>query len=772
MGAALSSAHLCFYNSGMNSKHLICTCLFLFALGMCSKVDSQENHYSRTVQAVGLGGSLVAQARNPAAIFWNPSLLAALKDRELFITVNDLFEFNELSVSDFYPAVGTIGFAFSRVSTDTSNIDGGALAWGRRFTDWLTIGSRFSFDKQGSTSFVSGSWGLLLGNPRFGTFDYNWKSKGETVFRERFNLGVSFQDIPIRRKLFDFSTLLGVSYLFPRIGFLLNAGYHIQKGKNTSHFGVGYQVTQHIKILSGISEFDPDEFGLGLGYTHDNLSVNFAYSAIHKRILFSVNTRISSSPKDRANPYLRNGKTALQDRNYRAAKRNFNYYLAYDIASPTSDSVRSIVEVLSNRIARNKTRVDSLLMAALTYLSSGEPKYLRAAYLYNRVLEMEPENEIANSKLNALKPIIDRNVKKFIDDGIAKFETEQYSEAKKQFNRVLIFDPSNTTAHDYLTKIEQTFTDLGEEYFYRGVGYYRQRNYKQAQKEFTTALSYNPNLSEAKSYLTKAKARISDNRTKIMQLLEEARVLEKRKKYYDATNKYLAVLALDRANNVARSRITALRPQIVRFVKRMFNEGVDYYRHKNYKKAENIFRRVLTMEPKHKAAKQNLVKLLEEKDNQVNNLLSEASKAVAKNDFSKASKYYSQAEVLDPGNKNIVTGRKNIETKRRVFKLLKEARKKFKEHKYLQAIDYYENVLTIDSQNTVVKNELVRTKKALNDAVERHFNYGIQLYTQDKYEKAIKVMDDVLRVQPNHEGAMEYKKQAIERLKALKKLNK
>ena len=714
----------------------------------------------------------MTQARNPAAIFWNPSLLAALKDRELFITVNDLFEFNQLSISDFYPAVGTIGFAFSRVSTDTSNIDGGALAWGRRFTDWFTIGSRFSLDKQGDTSFISGSWGLLFGNPRFGTFDYNWKSKTETVFRERFNFGVSFQNIPIRKTLFDFSTLLGVSYLFPHVGLLLNAGYHIQKGENTTHFGVGYQVTQHVKIIGGLSEFDPDEFGFGLGYTQDNLSVNFAYSAIHKRILFSVNTRISSSPKDRSGPYLKRGKTALKNRNYRTAKRNFNYYLAYDIASPTSDSVRSIVAVLSNRIARNKTRVDSLLMAALTYLSSGEPKYLRAAYLYTRVLEVEPENEIANSKLNALKPIIERNVKKFIDDGIAKFETEQYLEAKKQFNRVLIFDPSNTTAHDYIAKIEQTFSDLGEEYFYRGVGYYRQRNYKQAIEEFTTALTYNPNLSEAKSYLEKAKARISDNRAKIMQLLEEARALEKRKKYYDATNKYLAVLKLDKANNVARARITDLRPQIVRFVNRTFNTGMDYYRHKNYKKAETVFRRILAIDPKHKAAKQNLAKLLDEKKNQVNHLLSEASNAVVKNDFSKASKYYSQAEELDPGNKDIETGRKNIATKRQVLQLMKKARKKFKAHKYLQAINDYESVLSIDSQNKVARTELSRTKKALNDAIERHFNYGIQLYTQDKYEKAIKVMDDVLRIQPNHKGAMEYKKQAIERLKALKKLNK
>jgi len=48
--------------------------------------------FGPNARSMALGGSLVVQARDPSAIYWNPAALSGLKDRTMLISVNDPFE--------------------------------------------------------------------------------------------------------------------------------------------------------------------------------------------------------------------------------------------------------------------------------------------------------------------------------------------------------------------------------------------------------------------------------------------------------------------------------------------------------------------------------------------------------------------------------------------------------------------------------------------------------------------------------------------------------
>jgi len=713
----------------------------------------------------------VTQVRDPSAIFWNPALLSALKDRELLVTVNNLFEFNQLSATQFVPGKGTFGAALSRLADSTGNIDGATLAWGRRFAPWLTLGSRVTVETQNDNWFSSFAWGFYVGKPRLGTIGTPWRRQQATTLLERLNFGMTFQDIPLSNDMFDFSALLGLSYLWPKVGLLLNSGYHVQAGENVLHVGVGFELTPGVKLLSGVTDGDLDQLGLGLSYAHRNLVFNVAYSTATKQLLFSLSARISSAPSVLARPHLRRARSHLSARHYQAASTELKKYLSFELANPESDSIQKVVEVLDAQVARIKYTVDSLLTAAGTYLSPArEPKYLRAAYLYTRVLELDPGNESAQAGLRILQPVVAQSVNRFLEDGIAKFENKQYVDAQKQFFRVLIFAPEHSEAKAYLTKIEQALSDIAEEHFYRGVGYYRQKNYQVAKREFESALRYDPKLGEAESYLAKTKRKIAEMGSRLDQLLADARSLERRGRYFEATNKYLQVLRIDSQNPTAQSRIDVLRPRVARAVNERFNEGMRYYREGDYRRAQRILAGVLSIDPKHKAAKLNLAKIKQERREQVKHLLATADEALRKNDYEQARKLYAEVLQIDPDNERAKAANDEIALKVKTDGLLERARKLVMAQDYVKAIDVYHDALGLQPGNNAVKLELADAEKLLAEALEKRFNHGIRLYTQDRYEEAIKVMDEILSINPQHRGAREYRRQASERLKALKKL--
>ncbi|NIV96825.1 tetratricopeptide repeat protein, partial [candidate division KSB1 bacterium] len=571
-------------------------------------------------------------------------------------------------------------------------------------------------------------------------------------------------------RLFEPSAQLGLSYLIPSLDVLFNSGYHINKGKNTNHLGLGFELNQNVRIFSGLEELDFDKWGVGMGYTHDNFIFGFSYSAELTRILFSLTARISPAPEVLASPYYENAFENFNSKNYKTASHQFRKYLSFDLRNSRSDTARHLVRFLEKKLARDQMMVDSLLTVTSKLLTQGEKQYLRAALILSKILELDPDNLKARSKLATLSAHVDKFVKKSLADGIFEFQGGKYFEAKQSFNRVLLFDKENRAAQNYLSRIDKILKDLGEEYFYRGVGYFRQKNYVRAKEEFLRALKYNPDLGEAKSYLDRTARKLRETNQKIADLIQQGQELEKKKEYVDATNKYLAVLKLDKSNSFVKSRIKVLRPKVNRYIQNEYNRGLKHYRNEAYLEAQEAFSTVLSIDPNHTAARTRLRDLRQEKKAKASSYLKQADLAFRKRQWQTALEMYSKVINLNPGSSLAVERIAEIEQKKHIDDLLKKARAHFSSQDYKEAVEVYETVLQLDPNNQIAKAELDSTQNTIDDLVEKYFNDGINLYTLDRYQEAIEMWNKALALKPDHESSLAYKQQALERIEALKKM--
>ncbi|MFQ5753059.1 MAG: tetratricopeptide repeat protein, partial [bacterium] len=540
----------------------------------------------------------------------------------------------------------------------------------------------------------------------------------------------TIRNIPIVNKLFEPSAFLGASYLLPGEKLLLNTGYHIREGENTKHVGLGMELNRYVTIFTGFEELTFNKWGAGMTYSQDNFGFNLTYAAELKKLLVTLTVRLSPNPKVLAAPYYERGTEYFKSGNYKYATKELKKYLSYDLQESNSDTARFLVKALEKKSTRKQFVVDSLYIVVDKLLNKREPQYLRAALILTNIIRLDENNLKARTKLTAIKPVLDDFIRKSLADGISEYASKKFHDAKNSFKRVLLFDNNNESALLYLSRIDSVFTLLGTESFYRGIGYFHQNNYTMANKEFMRALSYNPNMQEARSYLARTNKKLNSLERQVRLLLKEAHTLEKRKKYIDATRVYNEVLKLDGGNEEARARIAKLKPK------------------------QRVEKKSL-LEKREKAAL----------------YFAQAEKFFQQQDWRSAFELYEEVLELDPSNLKAIQGKKEAQKKLQIRTLLVEARKNFIERKYVEALNDYKKVMVLAPDNVDSKIGFAETKNKIDDLVEEYFNDGINLYTLDRYQEAIEKWDKALQLNPNHKGSLEYKKQAQERIKALKKLN-
>jgi len=387
-----------------------------------------------------------------------------------------------------------------------------------------------------------------------------------------------------------------------------------------------------------------------------------------------------------------------------------------------------------------------------------------------KILELDGSYLKARRMLANLTPFIDEFIKKSQIAGVQKFESKQYLESKENFNKILLFKKNDEIALRYLSEIDGILGDLGGEYFSRGVGYYRQKNFVLAKIEFLLALEYSPNLEEANSYLKRTIEKMEEYHEEISKLLTVADSFENRREYVEATKKYIQVIKLDNKNEIARSKIKKLRPQIKGFVENKFHEALRYFGEEKFDKAEEAFFLVLSIDPEHNGASRYLAKLGDERNQKVMEYVNEGENYFDKRDWQRALDSYNKAFKLNPNNSKIVQKKKDTEKKLTIFYLQKEARRKFNAEEFIAAVKIYEEILQLEPHNNVAKKEYSECKVKIQKKVKNYFNDGIKLYTLDKYEDAIKKWDQALKLDPTHKRSSEYKQRALEKIQALEAL--
>lgn len=712
------------------------------------------------------------QARDPSAIFWNPAILSGFRDRELLISVNDPFEFNFVGMTQFLPLYGTVGLALSRIPTDSAGVDRGTFAWGVKLFERFSLGADFNLAKQRDDWFAHGSLAFFLGNAGVGTLGRRWNGIPTPGILDRLNLGLTIHNLPIGGKLFDPSANFGASYLFPSTGLLINTGHHIRKGEDTSHIGFGLEILDAVTLFSGIEDLEFDKAAIGLSYAHDNFLFNLSYATDSERFAFTFASRISPAPTGLAKPYHDLAYKYFRRGESRRALRELKKYLSFELSDSTSNTTRALVKKIEAKISRDEITVDSLYANANRSLRRGKDSFDDAVGDLTRILELDPRNIKAQKRLVELRPYMDYYVKKTLDEGAKHFEKQDYQKAKESFESVLLVEKTNKMASNYLIQIEDAFSKLAEEHFERGLDQYRQKNYTLAIEEFKQAQKFKPDFEDAGYYLSRTREKLLQARTRTQTLIATGDELERKGRYYDATKQYLQVLQLDPGNPIARNRIDKLRPRVERYVQNIYNEGVKQFGEKDFAKAQESFSTVLSIDPGHKDARAYMSRVRGAINDQIAQSILIAESYMQKGEWENAQNSYSNVLSLDPQNIRATQGRQLAQSKLQIQAMIANGEARLNEQKFLEAIDIFQKALERDPDNEKAKTSLSAAKEQMNSLIEKLFVEGINLYAQDNYQDAINKWNQVLRLDPNHKSALEYKQQAEERIQALRKIRK
>lgn len=147
---------------------------------------------------------------------------------------------------------------------------------------------------------------------------------------------------------------------------------------------------------------------------------------------------------------------------------------------------------------------------------------------------------------------------------------------------------------------------------------------------------------------------------------------------------------------------------------------------------------------------------------------------------------------LDPGNVEAQESLGALELRRAnlIAYYASEAKKQTQSKRYSQAIESWEQVLSLAPNHNEAKNAIADLRKLtaapakppakptkpvepskpkVSEAeIENLYKRGVSLFTSEKYDEALNVFKRVLALNPNHVGAKEYKKRTEARLKVLK----
>lgn len=649
----------------------------------------------------------------------------------MLISINEPFSFDFVGLTHYVPLVGTIGVAFSRRSDSTRVIDGGSLAWGRKILSGLSVGSSFTMSMENNTPAASVGLGLFVGNLELDSMDSPRRNLPALKALDRINLGVTVQGLPLSQKLFDPSVLFGFSYLVTNSRFLLNTGYHLKTPANTTHIGLGYKLSRYITLFAGSEDFELDKAAVGLAFTQHNFLLNMSYSQELQKVLVTLSARISPRARELADPHYRRGRAHFRAGADKLATSELRKYLSYDLAGAKNDTARSIVRYLRFKLTRKQARIDSLFAQAQGFLEQKKPQTLRAAYSYTRILALDQNNLKARIKLAALEPRVDRFVERWIADGIYEYEVGDYEKSGINFKKVLLFRKGNKFAKDYLARIDKFYADLGQDHFFRGVGFLSNKNYDRAKQEFNLALKYNPEMQDAKRYLNITDQRFRQQEARVDSLRKLAASLAKDNKFRSAVSKYKEVLASGAEDDAVKAEISRLESKLQQ--------------------------QQASIAKKRRAASAYFTK---------------AQAAFELKDWQRAYDLDSAGLKILPNSSQAIGRRRNARKKLQAASLLAVGRLDLTDRNYREALTNFQRAAELDPGNSEVQSSLSRTRGRIDELVKGYFDEGINLYTQDKYQEAITKWELALSLDPTHKGSLDYKSQAEDRITALRAIKR
>ncbi len=459
--------------------------------------------------------------------------------------------------------------------------------------------------------------------------------------------------------------------------------------------------------------------------------------------------------KNRAkNISLDNAEKNLKKSKDKSAVAFANFVTAYriDPKDPEMQLIREDMERLEKIIASEEKKLRISIaqrekarqLTLLAQKAMNESQFKVALGYWAGILEFMPENVEAQEGKRQAQIAIDNiiryeSIKRYIASGTLLFNQEKYTESRQDFMNVLQLDPQNTTAEDYIEKIDDVINQKkrfeqkqrqAQNFYASGIRNLKGNLFNEARDDFENALALIPNFRDARARLAGIES---------LRKAYERREQERR----------------------------------LRTINTEFQNGMIALTEGNYGRAISAFEKTLKLDPENKLA---AVYILRAKDAQrqvdeeivddnspyfdfVNSLIVSGNKLYEEGNYIESKKRWEQILELFPKNKLAATsllkcelkmnpGQKNLFASR----IIEEGRELLKKRDVIGARRKFELVESISPDYPGLKGLLSQVGKkgvfepaptlsgADKSEINRRFNLGMSLYRRggaDNIKKAL-----------------------------------
>ncbi len=366
-----------------------------------------------------------------------------------------------------------------------------------------------------------------------------------------------------------------------------------------------------------------------------------------------------------------------------------------------------------------------------------EGNLFEAREKFQKALAANPKNDKARKKLAEVNAVILEKTSKAKKEGKNNFNKGKYSEAIEDFKLVRKFNPDDEEIEDYLRNTEKIEILLAEAKNFMSRGKYTDAMYNY--KTIKELNKYDPNIDGLKKIAeTKGEGEVSKWFNEGLEHYEKGDLKE-------AEKRFLGVLSINKNHAEAKKNLAKVEKGINKKISSYYKAGNSYYGRKDYKNAITEYTKVLELKHKYKDTSRKLAKARKEYDkessgqrqreaNKIQELLYKGIELYRKKEYKKAIELWKKVLKLDPHNEKpkkyikrseyqLQHGNKRKDKKRDFFykeelqqmieKYFYDGMMLFEDKNYKKAIAKWEKILEIDPNNSLAVKYIDEAKKKL-----------------------------------------------------------
>lgn len=419
--------------------------------------------------------------------------------------------------------------------------------------------------------------------------------------------------------------------------------------------------------------------------------------------------------------YMQSGIEQYQNKNYQQAKSFFEKVLQLRSNHKNANSYIKKCDVELSKLEKQE-RIARVITDGL--IQYRRKKYNEAIDIWKKAKEMDPTNKIIDEYISFAEKSKQESMNKYFNDGLRFYEEGNLLKAKENLEKALQQNPKHSKAKAKLSEVKSAIFEQVSVAKNKGRESFNRGDYDEAMEQFRTVLRFEEENDEIVDLLQMAE--------KSRDMMDEGNKMMKEEKYAEAIDKFDEVLGYNKNDKNAKSKKDLAVLEGKKRASQWYNDGLQYYKNNDLKKAYVRFSSVVEANPQHTEAKNMLDKVSKEIDNKVSSYYKTGLSYYEKGDYKSAITEFNKILNLKGS--------------------------------------YKDTSLLLTKANKIYNQKSSQDRKLSQEKVQTFLYEGIRLYRNGKLQEAIDEWEKVLKVYPNHSKAIKYINRAKYKLQQMDKL--